>query len=46
MAGVFFAYLFQRAAAPKLAAIALSTAKSEIAQPLYAIMHGHRASLA
>jgi ABC-type transport system involved in multi-copper enzyme maturation permease subunit len=40
MAGVFFAYLFQRAAAPKLAAIALSTAKSEIAQPLYAIIMG------
>jgi ABC-type transport system involved in multi-copper enzyme maturation permease subunit len=38
MAGVFFAYLFQRAAAPKMAAIALSTAKSEIAQPLYAII--------
>ena len=38
MAGVFFAYLFQRAATPKLAAIALSTAKSEIAQPLYAII--------
>jgi ABC-type transport system involved in multi-copper enzyme maturation permease subunit len=37
MAGVFFAYLFQRAAVPKLAAVALSTSKSEIAQPLYAI---------
>ncbi len=40
MAGVFFAYLFQRTAAPKLAAVALSTAKSEIAQPLYAIIMG------
>ena len=38
MAGVFFVYLFQRAAMPKLAAVALSTAKSEIAQPLYAII--------
>jgi hypothetical protein len=38
MAGVFFAYLLQRAAAPKLAAVALSTAKSEIAQPLYALV--------
>ncbi|MEX2176320.1 MAG: ABC transporter permease [Pirellulaceae bacterium] len=38
MAGVFFVYLFQRAATPKLAAVALSTAKSEIAQPLYAII--------
>jgi ABC-type transport system involved in multi-copper enzyme maturation permease subunit len=38
MAGVFFAYLLQRAALPKLAAVALSTAKSEIAQPLYAIL--------
>src|SRR5262245_43654523 len=37
IAGVFFAYLIQRAALPKLAAVALSTAKSEIAQPLYAI---------
>jgi ABC-type transport system involved in multi-copper enzyme maturation permease subunit len=40
MAGVFLAYLFQRAAAPKLAAVALSTAKSEIAQPLFAIILG------
>jgi ABC-type transport system involved in multi-copper enzyme maturation permease subunit len=40
MAGVFVAYLFQRAAAPKLAAVALSTAKSEIAQPLFAIIMG------
>jgi ABC-type transport system involved in multi-copper enzyme maturation permease subunit len=38
VAGIFFVYLFQRAATPKLAAIALSTAKSEIAQPLYAII--------
>jgi ABC-type transport system involved in multi-copper enzyme maturation permease subunit len=38
MAAVFFAYLLQRAAVPKLAAVALSTAKSEIAQPLYAIL--------
>ncbi len=38
MAGVFFAYLLQRAAMPKLAAVALSTAKSDIAQPLYAIV--------
>jgi len=40
MAGVFLAYLFQRAAAPKLAAVALSTTKSEIAQPLFAIIMG------
>lgn len=38
MAGVFVLYLLQRAATPKLAAIALATAKSEIAQPLYAIL--------
>jgi ABC-type transport system involved in multi-copper enzyme maturation permease subunit len=38
LAGVFFFYLFQRAALPKLSAVALSTAKSEMAQPLYAIM--------
>jgi ABC-type transport system involved in multi-copper enzyme maturation permease subunit len=38
MAGVFFAYLVQRALMPKLSAVALSTAKSEIAQPLYAII--------
>src|SRR5262245_10692093 len=38
MAGVFFGYLLQRAALPKLAAVALSTAKSEIAQPLYVIL--------
>jgi ABC-type transport system involved in multi-copper enzyme maturation permease subunit len=38
MAGVFLAYLFQRAAVPKLSAISLATAKSEIAQPLYAII--------
>lgn len=35
---IFFAYLLQRAAMPKLAAVALSTAKSDIAQPLYAIL--------
>ena len=38
MAAIFFAYLLQRAAVPKLAAVALSTAKSDIAQPLYAIL--------
>jgi ABC-type transport system involved in multi-copper enzyme maturation permease subunit len=38
MAAIFFAYLLQRAAMPKLAAVALSTAKSDIAQPLYAIV--------
>jgi ABC-type transport system involved in multi-copper enzyme maturation permease subunit len=38
MAAVFFAYLLQRAAVPKLAAVALSTSKSDIAQPLYAIV--------
>ncbi|HEY2412031.1 MAG TPA: ABC transporter permease subunit [Pirellulaceae bacterium] len=38
MAIIFFAYLLQRAAFPKLAAVALSTAKSDIAQPLYAIL--------
>jgi ABC-type transport system involved in multi-copper enzyme maturation permease subunit len=38
MAAIFFAYLLQRAAMPKLAAVALSTAKSDIAQPLYAIL--------
>src|SRR5262249_62091877 len=38
MSIVFFAYLLQRAAFPKLAAVALSTAKSDIAQPLYAIL--------
>jgi ABC-type transport system involved in multi-copper enzyme maturation permease subunit len=37
MAALFFIYLLQRAATPKLAAVALSTSKSEIAQPLYAI---------
>lgn len=40
MAGVFFLYLLQRAAFPKLAAVALSTAKSDIAQPMYAIVVG------
>jgi ABC-type transport system involved in multi-copper enzyme maturation permease subunit len=38
MAIVFFVYLLQRAAFPKLAAVALSTAKSDMAQPLYAIL--------
>jgi ABC-type transport system involved in multi-copper enzyme maturation permease subunit len=38
IAAVFFAYLLQRAAMPKLAAVALSTTKSDIAQPLYAIL--------
>ena len=40
MAAIFFAYLLQRAALPKLAAVALSTAKSDIAQPLYVILMG------
>ncbi len=35
--GVFVLYLLQRAAMPKLAAVALSTAKSDIAQPIYVI---------
>jgi ABC-type transport system involved in multi-copper enzyme maturation permease subunit len=38
MAGVFVLYLLQRTATPKMAAIALATSKSEIAQPLYAIL--------
>jgi ABC-type transport system involved in multi-copper enzyme maturation permease subunit len=38
MAAVFFAYLLQRAALPKLAAVALATTKSDMAQPLYAIV--------
>jgi len=38
MAVIFFGYLLQRAAMPKMAAVALSTAKSDIAQPLYAIL--------
>jgi ABC-type transport system involved in multi-copper enzyme maturation permease subunit len=38
MAAIFFAYLLQRAAMPKLAAVALATTKSDIAQPLYAIL--------
>jgi ABC-type transport system involved in multi-copper enzyme maturation permease subunit len=38
MAMIFFAYLLQRAAMPKLAAVALSTTKSDIAQPLYSIL--------
>ena len=35
--GIFVLYLLQRAAAPKMAAVALSTAKSDIAQPIYVI---------
>lgn len=38
VAAVFFLYLMQRTALPKLSAVALSTAKSEMAQPLYAIL--------
>jgi ABC-type transport system involved in multi-copper enzyme maturation permease subunit len=38
MAAIFILYLFQRAAMPKLAAVALATAKSDMAQPLYAIV--------
>lgn len=38
MAFIFILYLFQRAAMPKLAAVALATSKSDIAQPLYAIV--------
>ena len=38
MAVIFFLYLFQRAAMPKLAAVALATSKSDTAQPLYAIV--------
>jgi hypothetical protein len=38
MAVVFFAYMLQRAAVPKLAAVALSTTKSDIAQPLYPLL--------
>lgn len=38
IAAVFFLYLLQRTALPKLSAIALSTAKSEMAQPLYALL--------
>jgi ABC-type transport system involved in multi-copper enzyme maturation permease subunit len=36
--GVFVLYLLQRSAMPKLAAVALSTAKSDIAQPIYIIL--------
>ena len=36
--GAFFAYLFQRASMPKLTAVTLSTFKSEVAQPLFAIV--------
>jgi len=38
MAGVFFIYLLLRAAFPKLSAVALATAKSDIAQPIYLIL--------
>ena len=38
IAAVFFLYLLQRTALPKLSAVALSTAKSEMAQPLYVIL--------
>lgn len=38
VAGVFLFYLFQRAVMPKLSAVALSTLKSEMAQPLFAIL--------
>jgi ABC-type transport system involved in multi-copper enzyme maturation permease subunit len=36
--GVFLVYLAQRTFFPKLAAVALATAKSEIAQPLFVIL--------
>jgi len=36
--GVFLFYLFQRTVMPRLSAVALSTLKSEIAQPLFAIL--------
>jgi ABC-type transport system involved in multi-copper enzyme maturation permease subunit len=36
--GIFVLYLLLRATAPKLAAVALSTAKSDIAQPIYVIL--------
>ena len=36
--GIFVLYLLLRAIAPKLAAVALSTAKSDIAQPIYVIL--------
>jgi ABC-type transport system involved in multi-copper enzyme maturation permease subunit len=38
VAVVFLLYLLQRAAAPRLSAIALATYKSEIAQPLFGII--------
>jgi ABC-type transport system involved in multi-copper enzyme maturation permease subunit len=38
IAGVLLLYLAQRTFFPKLAAVALSTAKSEIAQPLFVIL--------
>lgn len=38
IAGVFLLYLAQRTFFPKLAAVALSTTKSEIAQPLFVIL--------
>lgn len=36
--GVFLIYLLQRAAMPKLSAVALATLKSELAQPLFPII--------
>lgn len=38
IAGVFLLYLLQRTFFPKLAAVALATAKSEMAQPLFVIL--------
>ncbi|ADB17868.1 hypothetical protein Psta_3204 [Pirellula staleyi DSM 6068] len=40
LVSIFIIYLLQRAALPKLAAISLATAKSEIAQPIYVILMG------
>lgn len=40
LVAIFLIYLLQRAALPKLAAISLATAKSEIAQPVYVILMG------
>lgn len=36
--GIFFLYVLQRAALPRLSAVALATYKSEIAQPLFLIV--------
>jgi ABC-type transport system involved in multi-copper enzyme maturation permease subunit len=38
VAGVFLAYLFQRSVMPKVSAVALSTFKSEVNQPLFMIV--------